>query len=65
MASNSDESGFDTLHQVRIGLLFLLGLVLFVIGIGQVTDIITWTTPAIVYFLLGLALCAYGIYSYQ
>lgn len=48
-------------RRVRVALQFGLALALLVLGVGNLTDTITWTLPPIAYLLVSVALFAYGV----
>ncbi|WP_440990687.1 hypothetical protein [Haloarchaeobius baliensis] len=48
-------------HRVRVALQLGLAVGLLVLGVGNLTDTITWTLPPVVYLLAGVALFAYGV----
>lgn len=54
-------SKFLLRHRVRVALQLGLALALLVLGIGNLTDTITWTLPPVVYLLAGVALFGYGV----
>lgn len=52
-------------HRVRIALQLGLAVGLLVLGVGNLTDTITWTLPPVVYLLAGVALFAYGTVMFR
>ena len=48
-------------QRVRVALQLGLAVGLLVLGVGNLTDTITWTLPPVVYLFAGVALFAYGV----
>jgi hypothetical protein len=48
-------------HRVRVALQLGLAVGLLVLGVGNLTDTITWTLPPVVFLLAAVALFAYGL----
>ena len=48
-------------HRIRVALQLALAAGLLVLGVGNLTDTITWTLPPAVYLLAAVALFAYGV----
>jgi hypothetical protein len=64
MATSSDGSGV-TARRVRIAVQFVVGVALLGYGLALLTDTVSWTPPAAVYFAASIALFAYAYLQWR